>query len=156
MARKKKGISSAKAARRKTRKRRSAIQVRRKKEFTFRGYTLPQLQELTLHEVVDLLPARSRRSFKRGFNPAQEAFMERMKKTPVGGRLTTHCRDIVVLPSFIGKTIGIYNGKMFMDIEMKPEMIGHFLGEFSPTRKSVKHSGPGVGATRSSKFMPLK
>ena len=78
MARKKKGISSAKAARRKTRKRRSAIQVRRKKEFTFRGYTLPQLQELTLHEVVELLPSRSRRSFKRGFNPAQEAFMERI------------------------------------------------------------------------------
>jgi small subunit ribosomal protein S19 len=35
-------------------------------------------------------------------------------------------------------------------------MIGHYVGEFAQTRKEVKHSGPGVGATRSSKFMPLK
>ncbi|MFQ5919523.1 MAG: ribosomal protein S19 family protein, partial [Thermoplasmata archaeon] len=40
--------------------------------------------------------------------------------------------------------------------EIRAEMIGHYLGEFAMTRKPVKHSGPGVGATRSSKFLPLK
>ena len=41
-------------------------------------------------------------------------------------------------------------------VEVQPDMLGHYLGEFALTRKSVKHTGPGVGATRSSKFLPLK
>jgi len=152
---KSKGVSSAKAARRKDRKRRSAITARRKKEFTFRGYTLPELQEMSLQDVIPLLPSRARRSFVRGLNEEQQAFVDRMNadKKPV---IRTHRRDIVVIPSFVGKKVAIYNGKEFKEIEIMPEMIGHFLGEFSQTRGSVKHSGPGVGATRSSKFMPLK
>jgi small subunit ribosomal protein S19 len=63
---------------------------------------------------------------------------------------------VPVLPDFVGKTVAIHNGKEFVNVEIKPEMIGHYLGEFAMTRKTVKHSGPGVGATRSSKFMPLK
>jgi small subunit ribosomal protein S19 len=50
----------------------------------------------------------------------------------------------------------VHNGKEFSTVEIKPEMIGHALGEFALTRKIVAHSGLGVGATRSSKFMPLK
>ena len=56
----------------------------------------------------------------------------------------------------VGKKVAIHNGKEFKEVEIRAEMIGHFLGEFALTRKIVKHSGPGVGATRSSKFMPLK
>jgi small subunit ribosomal protein S19 len=56
----------------------------------------------------------------------------------------------------VGKKVAIYNGKEFKEVEIKPEMIGHYLGEFAMTRRSVTHSGPGVGATRSSKFLPLK
>ena len=70
--------------------------------------------------------------------------------------LKTHRREIVILPSFIGKRVSVYNGSKYLEFEIKPEMIGHYLGEFAPTRQAVKHSGPGVGATRSSKFMPLK
>ncbi len=151
-----KGASTAKAARRRARKRKSAIQVRRKKEFTYRGYTLPQLQAMSIHELLPLLPARARRSLKRGFNEEQQRFIERITKADGKRLIKTHRRDIIVLPSFVGKKIGVHNGKEFVEIEVKPEMIGHYLGEFALTRKPVKHSGPGVGATRSSKYMPLK
>jgi small subunit ribosomal protein S19 len=62
----------------------------------------------------------------------------------------------VVFPSFIGHRIAVHNGSEFQQITIEPDMVGHFLGEFALTRKKVKHTGPGVGATRSSKFMPLK
>ena len=73
-----------------------------------------------------------------------------------GGTVRTHGRNIPVLPEFVGATIGVHNGQSFVPVEIKPEMIGHYLGEFAPTRRSVAHSGPGVGATRSSKHVPLK
>ena len=63
---------------------------------------------------------------------------------------------MVILPSFIGHRIDVYNGNGFQRVDIDPLMVGHYLGEFSLTRKKVKHTGPGVGATRSSKFMPLK
>jgi len=155
MARKQTRTSSAKAARRKMRKRKGAIAARRKKEFTFRGFSLSELQEMPMEEVISLLSARARRSFNRGLNQEEQVFVDRLLK---GDKptLRTHRREIVILPSFVGKKVGVYNGKQFTEFEIKPEMIGHYLGEFAPTRSSVKHSGPGVGATRSSKFMPLK
>jgi small subunit ribosomal protein S19 len=147
--------SSAKAARRKARKRKGAIAARRKKEFTYRGFTLEELQKMSLEEVLPLLSARARRSYSRGLNPEEQVFVERLLRgdKPV---LKTHRREIIILPNFVGKKVSVYNGKEYNQVEIKSEMIGHYLGEFALTRRSVKHSGPGVGATRSSKFMPLK
>jgi len=145
---------SAKAARRKLRKRKSQIQARRKKEFTYRGYTIEELLKLPFAEIIELLPARARRTYIRGLNPEQESFVRRLRASD--GPVRTHRREIPILPEFVGKTVQIYNGKEFMTVDIKPEMIGHYLGEFALTRKGVKHSGLGVGATRSSKFMPLK
>ena len=68
----------------------------------------------------------------------------------------THLRDMIVLPEMVGKTIEIYNGKTFNRVEIMPEMVGHYLGEYSLTRGRVSHGSAGVGATRSSKFVPLK
>jgi len=82
--------------------------------------------------------------------------MRDVMKAGDGEIVKTHCRDMIILPSFVGKTIGVHNGKEFQPVKIQPEMIGHYLGEFALTRKRVKHSGPGVGATRSSKYMPLK
>ena len=79
-----------------------------------------------------------------------------MKRIKTKDKIRTHIRSMVVLPEFVGKIISIHNGKEFVDVEIAPEMIGHFLGEFALTRRRVAHTGPGVGATRSSKFMPLK
>lgn len=154
MVRKKGGL--AKAARRKMRKRAAGFEVRRKKEFTYRGYTLDEMKAMTLAEVVELLPARARRTYLRGLDEPQTTFVQRLRAMTDEQRLRTHCRDVPVLPDFVGKTVAIHNGKEFVNLEIKPEMIGHYLGEFAMTRHTVKHSGPGVGATRSSKFMPLK
>ena len=153
MATKRRMPSSAKAARRRTRKRKSAIETRRKKVFTYRGLTVEELQELSLHDLLPLLPARARRSLKRGLSRNQQTFMKRIKTLD---KIKTHCRSMVILPEFVGKVISVHNGKEFVDVEVTPEMIGHFLGEFALTRRRVAHTGPGVGATRSSKFMPLK
>ncbi|MEM2576477.1 MAG: ribosomal protein S19 family protein, partial [Candidatus Bathyarchaeia archaeon] len=44
----------------------------------------------------------------------------------------------------------------FVPVEIKPEMIGHYLGEFAITNKRVVHGAPGIGASRSSMYVPLK
>jgi len=147
----------AKAARRKLRKRAAGMEVRRKREFTYRGYTMDEMKAMTVQEIVELLPARVRRTYIRGLDEQQTTFVERFRAAPWGETaLRTHCRDVPILPDFVGKKVAIHDGKAFQTVEIKPEMIGHYLGEFAMTRKLVKHSGPGVGATRSSKFMPLK
>ena len=145
---------SAKAARRRMRKKKSLIGARRKKEFTYRGHTLEELLKLPFAEIIELLPARARRTYIRGLNTEQESFVRRLRASEAPVR--THRREIPILPEFVGKIVHVYNGKEFSPVEIKAEMIGHALGEFAMTRKSVKHSGLGVGATRSSKFMPLK
>ncbi|HEV2429669.1 MAG TPA: 30S ribosomal protein S19 [Thermoplasmata archaeon] len=131
-------------------------EVRRKHEFTLRGLTVPKLRELPLAELAKLLPARARRSLRRGFNAEQQRFLDRLSTTPVEKVVRTHCRDVLVLPDHVGRRVAVHNGKEFKEVEVRPEMIGHYFGEFSLTRRFEKHSGPGVGATRSSKFMPLK
>jgi len=147
----------AKAARRKLRKRAAGMEVRRKREFTYRGYTLDEIKAMTLQEVIELLPSRPRRTYHRGLDEQQATFVDRLRGAAWDQTaLRTHCRDVPILPDFVGKKVSIHNGKAFETVEIKPEMIGHYLGEFAMTRKVVKHSGPGVGATRSSKFMPLK
>ena len=145
---------SAKASRRRMRKKKSQIQARRKKEFTYRGHTMEELLKMPLADIIELLPARARRSYIRGMNPEQQAFLNKIKKAD--GPVRTHRREIYILPDFVGKTVHVHNGREYQPVEIKPEMIGHSLGEFALTRKGVRHSGLGVGATRSSKFMPLK
>ena len=68
----------------------------------------------------------------------------------------THLRDMIVVPEMIGSVIAIYSGKEFNSIEVKPEMVGHYLAEFSISYRPVKHGRPGIGATHSSRFIPLK
>ena len=136
------------------RKGKRKIITRRKKEFTYRGHTLEQLQTMSKDEIIKILPARARRSLKRGSSEEQQTFWRQVRKGK--GIVETHRRDIVVLPELIGRKIGIHNGKEFKVVEILPEMIGHYLGEFALTRRFGRHSGPGVGATRSSKYMPLR
>jgi small subunit ribosomal protein S19 len=152
---KKKTSSSGKAARRRARKKKGVIETRRKKEFTYRGFTMEELSTKSFDEILELLPSRARRSYTRGLNDEQQAFLDRLRKTEEDV-IRTHRREIVILPEFVGKKIAVHNGKEFVQVPIKPEMIGHALGEFALTRGTVSHSGPGVGATRSSKYMPLK
>jgi len=145
---------SAKATRRRARKKASAIQAKRKKEFLYRGFTMDELRAMSFDEILGILPSRARRTYLRGLNYEQQLLFDKLKDAEEPVR--THRRDLPVIPQFVGKRLSIYNGKEFKEFEIKPEMIGHFIGEFVLTRKPPVHSGPGVGATRSSKFMPLK
>jgi small subunit ribosomal protein S19 len=118
---------------------------------------------MPLDNVIGLFPSRQRRSLKRGFLPRQKKVLEKIRKLKKegnkGGRpriIKTHCRDMIVLPEMVGVTFGIYNGKEFTEVTLQPEMIGCYFGEFAPTRKRVEHGDPGMGATRSSMFVPLK
>jgi len=145
---------SAKATRRRARKKASAIQAKRKKEFLYRGFTMDELLAMSFDEILGILPSRARRTYLRGLNYEQQLLFDKLKiaEEPV----RTHRRDLPIIPQFVGKKVCVYNGKEFKEFEIKPEMIGCFIGEFVLTRKPPVHSGPGVGATRSSKFMPLK
>jgi small subunit ribosomal protein S19 len=132
------------------------VEARRKREFSLRGKTLDELKAMSLEELGRVLTARARRSIRRGFANESARFFERMRETPPGKTVRTHTRDALVLPEHVGRKVAVHNGKEFKEIEVRPEMIGHYYGEFALTRRFEKHSGPGVGATRSSKFMPLK
>ena len=166
--RSKKAFRSPKLARRQARKRRSKISERRKKEFLWRGYTLDQLLEMPLMppeddfeaiSIASLMPSRAKRSIVRmyeGLNPESEKLLEKIRSNEGNKTIKTHCRGLYILPEMVGKTIGVHNGREFVNIEVVPEMIGHSLGEFAITRKSVTHTGPGVGATRSSTHVALK
>lgn len=137
-------------------KRAKKVEARRKREFSYRGKSLAELQALSLADLAKILDARARRSIRRGFNDETSRFFERMSSTPVEKTVRTHCRDALVLPAHVGRKVAVHDGKEFKELEVRPEMIGHYYGEFALTRRFEKHSGPGVGATRSSKFMPLK
>ncbi len=145
---------SAKAARRRKRKTKKLV-MGRMKEFSYRGYSLEELQRMSWNEFAELLPARARRTLKRGWDEERMKAVRKIINSD-GKVVRTHRRDLIILPQFVGKRVAVHNGKEFVEVEIKPEMIGHYLGEFALTRKEVKHSGPGVGATRSSKFVPLK
>ncbi len=132
-------------------------------KFKYRGKTLEELLNMSMDEFVKLLPARQRRSLLRGFTPAQRKLLEKIRKArrkasgsgkPVV--VKTHVRDMIVLPEMVGLTIAIYNGKEFIPVKIVPEMIGHYLGEFSPTCRQVTHGEPGLKATRSKMFVGLK
>lgn len=134
------------------------------REFTYRGYTLDELRQMSMDQLIKLLPSRMRRSLTRGLNHVQLRLLEKVReanemlkrgekpKKPI----KTHARDMVILPEMVGLTIHVYNGKEFVPVEIKPEMIGHRLGEFALTCKQVKHGKAGVGATRSSMYVTLK
>lgn len=144
-------------ANRRTRKaRKRSIETRREEEFNYRGRDLEELQELSMEELLPLLPARARRKLSRGLREEERTFLEKIEGAGEDEVVRTHLRGFVILPSMVEKTVAVHNGVEFQRVEIQPEMIGHYLGEFAMTRKQVEHTGPGVGATRSSKYMPLK
>lgn len=125
------------------------------KIFTFKGKTFEELQRLSLEEFARLLPAREKRKLlKRGMMDEEKNLIRKIREKK--GFVKTHCREMVIIPEMVGAKIGLYNGKDWITIEVKQEMVGHRLGEFALTRKRVQHSAPGIGATKSSKYIPLK
>ena len=132
----------------------------REGEFTYRGHTIEELQEMDREAVAELLPARLGRTIERGLSAEHEQLIEAAKESgteeTANDPIRTHLRDMPVLPEFVDLTFEVHNGQGFERVEIQPEMIGHYLGEFQLTRTSVEHGQAGIGATRSSKFVPLK
>ncbi|MDW0120447.1 MAG: 30S ribosomal protein S19 [Nitrososphaeraceae archaeon] len=133
------------------------------REFRFRGLNVDQLKNLSIEALLPLLNARQRRSLDKRvgkyMNDEKRKLRERIKNVREGNsneNIRTHVRDMIILPDMVGITINIHNGKDFSPITIKPEMIGHYLGEYSITNKRVQHGAPGVGASRSSLYVPLK
>jgi small subunit ribosomal protein S19 len=132
------------------------------KEFMYRGHSLDSLLAMSMDEFITLLPSRQRRSLLRGLTPEQRIFLEKLRATQETVRkgkevtLKTHVRDMIILPEMIGVKVMVHNGKEFVPVEIKPEMIGHLLGEFAISNKPVRHGTPGIGASRSSMYVPLK
>jgi small subunit ribosomal protein S19 len=122
--------------------------------FLLKGRTTEELQKMSLEEFAKLISSRSRRNLMRGFDDDEKKFLEKLRTSEKPVR--THIREMVIIPEMLFKKILVHNGKEWVSVDIKPEMLGHRLGEFALTRKRVQHSAPGVGATKSSKFLPLK
>jgi small subunit ribosomal protein S19 len=132
------------------------------KEFMYRGHNLDSLQGMSMDEFINLLPSRQRRSLQRGLTPEQRILLGKMRgaqevlKKGKDVTIKTHVRDLIILPEMVGMKILVHNGKEFLPVQIRPEMIGHYLGEFAITNKPVRHGTPGIGASRSSMYVPLK
>jgi small subunit ribosomal protein S19 len=129
------------------------------REFTYRGLSQKELEELSLDKLLKLFPARIRRSLTRGINDNKRKLIGEIKaakegklKTPIN----THLRDLIILPYMIGTTVNVFSGKEFVPVTITSEMVSHYLGEYVITNKRVSHGAPGVGASRSSLYVPLK
>ncbi|QSZ33959.1 hypothetical protein DSL72_005539 [Monilinia vaccinii-corymbosi] len=139
------------------------------RKFSYRGIDLDQfvylykLLDLSSDQLRDVVHARARRRFNRGLKRKPMGLIKKLRKAKQEAQpnekpdlVKTHLRDMIVVPEMIGSVIGIYSGKEFNQVEIKPEMVGHYLAEFSISYRPVKHGRPGIGATHSSRFIPLK
>lgn len=125
------------------------------RKFLYMGKEAEELKSLSIGEFSNLLPSRERRKIKRGFTDNEKKLLRDIDASPEK-KCRTHARDMVIIPKMVGRNIAVYTGKEFKEINILPEMLGHRLGEYALSRGVVQHSAPGVGATRSSKFVPLK
>lgn len=69
--------------------------------------------------------------------------LEKIQKLPPGSRavIKTWSRDSTIYPEMVGFRFGVHNGREHIEVLITEDMVGHKLGEFSPTRKFVRHGG---------------
>jgi small subunit ribosomal protein S19 len=125
------------------------------KNFKYRGRTVEELKAMSMDEFITLLPSRMRRSLRRGLSNEQRIILERLRQNDEKS-IKTHSRDMVVLPEMIGKSLFVHSGNEFVEVRVNEKMVGHYLGEYVITNKPVRHGKPGIGASRSSMYIPLK
>lgn len=87
---------------------------------------------------MELVHARARRRFQRGLKRKPMGLIKKLRKAKKEAApdekpavVKTHLRDMIIVPEMIGSVVGIYNGKTFNQVEIRPEMVGHYLAEFS-------------------------
>ena len=128
----------------------------KKKQFTFKGKTVDELKTLNVREFAKFLNSRQRRTVLRNFQEIEDFINRSKEKLARNKAVRTHQRSLVVVPEMVGWKIFVYNGNKFMPVEVTGEMLGHFFGEFAPTRGRVNHSKVGVGATKGTKHKAKK
>jgi len=136
------------------------------KKFQYMGLNYEQVQALSMDEFIKMLPSRKRRSISRQsyWTPKRLKLIADIRAQVKGIKegnkriktVRTHLRDMVILPEMVMAKIGIHDGKDFIEFLVRPDMIGHIFGEFAPSTKLVRHGSPGMGATKSSLYIPLK
>jgi small subunit ribosomal protein S15e len=126
---------------------------------SYRGVELSEVLEKTPEEIVKMLPSRQRRRYSRGVQKKYETLVKKLiyaknhceeGEKPTG--VKTHLRNCIILPDMVGSVCEVYTGRVFQPVEIRADMIGHYLAEFAMSYKPVAHGKLGVGATRSSKF----
>lgn len=80
------------------------------------------------------------RSLKKGYFQ-DERLMRHVRKAASGATIKTWARACDISPDMVGMTFQVHNGKSFIDVFVTEDMVGHKLGEFSPTRKFTRHGG---------------
>ncbi len=129
------------------------------KKFLYRGIPKEKLEALSFEKLFLLFNSRQRRSLTRGITDGKRKLIEEIKSAKAGkpkNPIKTHVRDLIILPYMVDITVNVFSGKEFQPVNITTEMIGHYLGEYVITNKRVSHGAPGVGASRSSLYVPLK
>lgn len=80
------------------------------------------------------------RSLKKG-PYVDKRLSEKMKKSRPGEVIKTWSRNATIIPEMVGFVFGVHNGKQFTEVRVNEDMVGHKLGEFSPTTKFARHGG---------------
>lgn len=128
----------------------------KKKEYIYRGKTIDELKKLEVREFAKYLTSRARRTVLRQFQDVEDFVARAKSKAAKKRSIRTHKRDIIIVPELVGMRIHIYKGNNFEPVLILPEMLGHRLGEFAPTRGKTKHGSAGVGATKGTKSKSKK
>ncbi len=136
------------------------------RKFQYMGLSFEELQALSMDEFIKMLPSRKRRSLTRPtyWTAKRKKLLEdiraQIRDIREGKKkiktIRTHLRDMIILPEMVHARIAVHNGKDFTEFIIHPDQIGHIFGEFALTTRLVKHGSPGMGATKSSLYIPLK
>ncbi|KAL0718371.1 hypothetical protein Bca4012_067693 [Brassica carinata] len=145
-----------------------ATKQRTFKKFSFRGFNVEALLKMSSVDLSKLFNARVRRRFYRGLKKKPLILIKKLREAKRVAKdenkmpevVKTHLRNMIIVPEMIGSVVGVHNGMKFNEVVIKPEMIGHYLAEFSMTCKKVDHYRPricGCGCYRNStRFIPLR
>ncbi|MDD5336932.1 MAG: ribosomal protein S19 family protein [Candidatus ainarchaeum sp.] len=130
------------------------------KREVYKGLEEEALKGMSMEKFMELANSRERRTLKRlSTNPQLKKLVAKVRELKAKNPkkiIRTHVREAVILPEWLGLTFGVHNGKEFKNVPITLEKIGRRLGDFSHTTGRVLHAGPGIGATRGSKFVAVK
>mmetsp|Transcript_23476 Transcript_23476/g.32757 ORF Transcript_23476/g.32757 Transcript_23476/m.32757 type:complete len:152 (-) Transcript_23476:2395-2850(-) len=131
----------------------------------FKGVDLNNYKDGSIRFIFKVLTTRAKRKITRYIKTKNNKylcqhgildFLNKVFKRKNAQTFKTHVRNFIMIPLLLHKKISIYNGQAFSLVQTNVSMMGRYFGEFSLTYRPVKHGNPGIGATHSSRFIPLR